>query len=529
MLWLQFFTELGLEMATLLAWLGNTDLRAATAEGEFGPGEGGLGPILGAVCGGQYSRVYLLSNHGLGQTEIYVAWLRRQFDGEITVQHAPLTSPTAFDEIYLAARKALDLVTSAEPGQAPVVHLSPGTSAMAAVWILLVKTRYPARLIESSREKGVREVNIPFELAAEFSPLDHSRGEEALLRLIEATPPAAAEFSAILHRSPVMQKTIALANRVAQREVPVLIMGESGTGKELFARAIHNASSRHRGPFVAVNCGAIPVELVDAELFGHEKGAFTGAGALRTGYFEAAEGGTLFLDEIGELPLQSQVRLLRALQEKEITRIGASRPISTNVRVISATNRTLSDEVKAGRFREDLFHRLAVGVLQLPPLRAREGDISLLIDSLLEEINSEASVVAGYEPKRLSVAGRKRLLQHNWPGNVRELHNTLTRASIWAEGETILEQDIVDSLALSVGVASDAILGRPINDGISLPDIMGEVAHHYLMRALDASGGNKSDAARLLGLGSHQTLSNWMAKYGVGSGSGVAGRGSAES
>lgn len=500
-------------MTTLIAWIGNTDLRAATSAQEEGPG-----PILSAIRNDHYELVYLLSNHAASAGERFVAWLKLEFGGKVTIQQTPLSSPTAFAEIYLAAKQALDAVTKDGTGLAPVVHLSPGTSAMAAVWILLVKTRYQARLIESSREQGVREVNIPFELAAEFSPPKYTSEDAALIRLAEAAPPESAEFSAIVHRCPAMTKTVALAHRMAQHDVPVLVLGESGTGKELFARAMHHASSRHLGPFVAVNCGAIPLDLVDAELFGHEKGAFTGAGSTRAGYFESAQGGTLFLDEIGELPLSSQVRLLRALQQKEVTRVGATRPIRTNVRIIAATNRILANEVRSGRFREDLFHRLAVGVLMLPPLREREGDISLLIDSLLGAINAEAATHSGHTPKKLSVAGRKRLLQHNWPGNVRELHNTLTRASIWADGDLILEQDIVDTLALSIGDAKDAILGRPLEHGLSLPDLIGEVASHYLTRALDVTNGNKSDAARILGLGSHQTLSNWLEKYGVGRG-----------
>lgn len=500
-------------MSTLVAWLGNTDLRAAAGGHEEGPG-----PILSAVRSDQYTSIYLLSNHDVDQGERFVAWLRHEFAGKITKQQVALSSPTAFAEIYVAAKQALELVSKEHPGHPPVVHLSPGTSAMAAVWILLVKTRYPARLIESSREQGVRDVSIPFELAAEFAPHGQTKEDAALMRLVEAAPPESAEISAIVHRCPVMTKTVALAWRMAQRDVPVLVLGESGTGKELFARAMHHSSARRHGPFVAVNCGAIPPDLVDAELFGHEKGAFTGAGAARAGYFEAAQGGTLFLDEVGELPLPSQVRLLRALQQKEITRVGATRPIQTNIRIIAATNRILAEEVREGRFREDLFHRLAVGVLMLPPLREREGDISLLIESLLDTINKEAASQAGHAPKTLSVAGRKRLLQHSWPGNVRELHNTLTRASIWADSDVITEQDIVDALALSVGGAKDAILGRPLEQGVSLPDILKEVAFHYLQRALEEAGGNKSDAARLLGLGSHQTLSNWLEKYGAGRG-----------
>lgn len=397
-----------------------------------------------------------------------------------------------------------------------VYHLSPGTPAMAAIWLLLAKTTHPARLIETSRERGVREVNVPFELSAEFTPSTDRRADEALARLMQGLPPESPAFTSIIHRCAAMKRTVAMAHRLALRNVPVLIQGESGTGKELFARAIHRASSRAGQPFVAVNCGAIPQELVDAELFGHEKGAFTGASAARLGYFESAHSGTLFLDEIGELPLASQVRLLRVLQEREVTRVGATKPKAIDVRVIAATNRVLPSEIHAGRFREDLFHRLAVGVLLLPPLREREGDVGLLIDSMLSSIDAEARSQPDYVHKKLDTAARNLLLRHSWPGNVRELHNTLLRAGIWATGSRITAEDIAASLAVTVPLKGESVLGRPLDQSVSLPGVMADVARHYLERAMAQTHGNKSEAARLLGLGSYQTLTNWLQKYGVG-------------
>ncbi len=255
------------------------------------------------------------------------------------------------------------------------------------------------------------------------------------------------------------------------------------------------------------------LELIDSELFGHEKGAFTGAHATRAGYFEAADGGTLFLDEIGELPQQSQVRLLRVLQEHEVTRLGASKSRKIDVRIVAATNRVLPEEVRAGRFREDVFHRIAVGILALPPLRNREGDINLLIDALLAQINREATSQPGFKHKVLSVSARNRLLRHAWPGNVRELHNALLRASIWAPWEEIAAEEVAEVLALTSSHTDDTILGAALGEAFSLPDLMGEVARHYLERAMAQSHGNKTEAAKLLGLGSYQTLTNWLAKY----------------
>lgn len=498
-------------MAILLAWLGNADLCAAEAEN---PDE--QGPILGALKAFPFDALHLLSDHSIQKTRAYAQWVGRQSSVPVMSHQAKLTSPTSFEEIFRAAVGVIDELKRTPPSGELTFHLSPGTPAMAAIWLLLAKTRCPAKLIESSREHGVKEVSIPFELSAEFAPVADKQADEALTRLMMGVPPESPAFTAIVHRCAAMKRTVAMAHRLAVRDVPVLIQGESGTGKELFARAIHQSSPRNAKPFVAVNCGAIPQELVDAELFGHEKGAFTGATAARAGYFESADGGTLFLDEIGELPLASQVRLLRVLQEREVTRVGATRAKPINIRVIAATNRVLPDEIREGRFREDLFHRLAVGVLLLPPLRQREGDLNILIDSMLDSINAEAASQPGYKHKKLDVSARNLLIQHSWPGNVRELHNTLLRASIWAVGDKITTQDVAESLAVTVTPKADTILGRPLDQAISLPDIIGDVARHYLERAMAQTHGNKSEAARILGIGSYQTLSNWLQKYGAG-------------
>ncbi len=495
-------------MPTLFAWLGNSDLRAA----EDGLGTD-FGPILMALGTGAYDRLVLLSDHGQQRTRSFVAWLSGKFTGATDVRYASLRSPTNFEDIYVAANEAVSATLSSSPELQMTFHVSPGTPAMASVWVLLAKAKYGASLIESSREHGVRPVVVPFDLAAEFLPVASKQADEALAHLVQGLPPAAPEFANIIHRCSAMKRVVAMAQRLALRDLPVLIQGESGTGKELFARAIHASSKRKDAPFVAVNCGAIPIELIDSELFGHEKGAFTGAHISRVGHFEAADGGTLFLDEIGELPLSSQVRLLRVLQEHEVTRLGASKPRKVDVRIVAATNRVLPEEVRAGRFREDVFHRIAVGILALPPLRNREGDLNLLIDALLDQVNREATSQPGFRHKVLTVGARKLLLRHAWPGNVRELHNALLRASIWAPGEKIAAEDVAEVLALTSSRADDAILDAALGERFSLPDLMAEVARHYLARAMKQSHGNKTEAAKLLGLGSYQTLTNWLLKY----------------
>jgi transcriptional regulator with PAS, ATPase and Fis domain len=295
----------------------------------------------------------------------------------------------------------------------------------------------------------------------------------------------------------------------------VLIECESGTGKELIARAIHQASARSEGPFIPVNCGAIPDELVESELFGHEKGAFTGADKLRIGYFEASQGGTLFLDESGELPIHVQVKLLRALQEKEIYRVGSTKPISFDARIISATNPDLLHEIKEKRFRDDLFYRIAVAIIKIPPLRERSGDVSLMIDFLLKQINKESENEPGYKHKKISAGAKNLMLQYAWPGNVRELQNTIMRAAIWSGEENISLEDIKEAMIPITLSSEDNLLNMSIKDGVNLPEIMGKVAQHYLKKAIDEANGNKTKAAQLVGLPNYQTFTNWLQKHNL--------------
>jgi sigma54-dependent transcription regulator len=279
----------------LVSWVGRTDLRAPT-EGQAV----GDGPIAQAVKARQFDDVCLLSDYDEPTVAPYVKWLRKCSSARLVVLHERLSGPTQFGEIYEAAVRGVQKALGEDPRNVALTfHLSPGTPAMAAVWILLGKTRFPAELLESSREHGVRTASVPFDISADFIPDLLREQDDRLRRGSAAEPPEAPEFADILHRSRVMSRLVQRARRVAVRNVPVLIEGESGTGKEMLARAIHRASPRRERPFVAVNCGAIPAQLVESELFGHERGAFTDAKESRRGYFEAANGGTLFLDEVG--------------------------------------------------------------------------------------------------------------------------------------------------------------------------------------------------------------------------------------
>ena len=500
----------------LVAWIGKTDHEAG--EGVSGATQG---PIAGALLGAhRFDKVYLLTNYPHARSVVFCTWLEEitgYLPDQVELYDIDLPSPIDYAAIYdgvcsnlLAARLPRDDVEL-------TFHLSPGTPAMAAIWIILSKTRFPARLIQTSRERGIESVDFEFDLASDFLPEFLDRSSARIERLAASPVGAIAqEFAAIIHQSTVMREQIELAHRVAVYDVPVLILGESGTGKELFARAIHATNPKRKdAPFVPVNCGAIPIELANSELFGHVKGAFTGAVKSHDGYFTQADGGTLFLDEIGDLPLDAQVRLLRVLQNKEVTPVGSGTAQKVDVRIVAATHRDLVADVVAGRFREDLFHRLAVGIIRLPPLRERTGDLDVLIDLFLRAFNDDARDRPEAQQKVLSMPARKRLHAHEWPGNVRELQHTLLRAAIWSPGESIEARDVESSI-LQVRKNRDVVLDQPISQGVELQQLLDRVAHHYVERALKHTGHKKAAAAKLLGFANHQTLHNWIKRLGVG-------------
>ncbi|MCK7576163.1 MAG: sigma-54 dependent transcriptional regulator [Chromatiales bacterium] len=500
-------------MRILMSWVGQTDLKAAAGDKTVG-----LGPIGQAAKACNLDRIVLLCNYPQTQSAGFLPWITQQTTAAVELTPVSLSRPTHFGEIYQAVTKTLATVLQRFGDEARLTfHLSPGTPAMAAVWILVAKTRHGAELIESSPQDGVRTAEIPFEISAEFIPDVYRQADRDLVRLGAGQAEAVPEFSDIIHQGPAMQRVIERARRVAARQVPVLIEGESGTGKELLARAIHHASPRREHSFVAVNCGAISRELAESEFFGHRRGAFTGATSDRRGYFEEADGGTLFLDEIGELPLDLQVKLLRVLQEGQVTRVGTTQPRAVDVRLVAATNRSLAAEVTAGRFRGDLFFRLAVALIQVPPLRERPGDFTRLVDHLLARLNHDNATDPGWQAKRLTPAAINRLIRHSWPGNVRELSNTLTRAALWATGDTLTEPDIEEALLElpNTATTADGLLDHPVEHGVDLPDLMRRLASHYLAAAMQTTGGNKTRAAELLGLSSYMTLTNWLNKYGL--------------
>ena len=336
-------------------------------------------------------------------------------------------------------------------------------------------------------------------LLAVAHALDQSRLRREVARLGRSA--MAAGLSGFLGASQPIQDLLALVLRAAQSRHPVLITGESGTGKELVARAIHQASGR--GAFVAVNCGALPEQLLESELFGHEKGAFSGADRAKPGLFEAADGGVLLLDEIADLPLTLQPKLLRALENGEVRRVGATESRNLDVRVIAATNRDLDAEVQAGRFREDLFYRLNVLHISTPPLRERAADIPLLAEHFLQRDTAEGEE---QRPRRISPEAMALLTTYPWPGNVRELRNAIQRASVVTVGEEVRPEDLPARIREASRAAP--LVGDSADRALPLRD----VERLYILEVLRQAGGNKSRAAELLGL-DRKTLYRKLEEY----------------
>jgi two-component system, NtrC family, response regulator AtoC len=304
-------------------------------------------------------------------------------------------------------------------------------------------------------------------------------------------------FEDLLAKSPSMQHVFKTVQKIADYKTTALITGESGVGKELVARAIHRRSSRRGEPFIPINCGAIPENLLESELFGHRKGAFTDATSDRAGLFEQANGGTLLLDEIGELPLALQVKLLRVLQEETIRRLGDNRDMKVDVRILAATHRDLAAETKAGRFREDLFYRINVLAIPIPPLRDRREDIPLLIDHFVARNNARF----GTHIRGLDTEARRQLLEYGWPGNVRELENTVERAMVLAEGDVLTADDLPERIR----EARDPVQLQLTSGELSIKKTARIIEEILIRRALQKTRGNRTKAAEVLEI-SHRAL-----------------------
>jgi Nif-specific regulatory protein len=391
--------------------------------------------------------------------------------------------------------------------------------------------------VEAIKAGAFDYIEKPFEQDSIHAIVDKALGQAAANRMaprqalyVPSETEAKGKFG-LIGQSAEMHSIFSIIERVADTPSTVLITGESGTGKELVAKALHEQSSRKNGPFIKINCAAIPKTLMESELFGYEKGAFTGATSSKPGRFELADIGTLFLDEIGEIPVEMQVKLLRAIQESEFERVGGLKTIKVDVRLITATNRDLEQEIQRGNFREDLYYRLNVVPLQIPPLRKRTGDIPLLVQHIIKKFNERLKkTITGIADDALAA-----LEQHNWPGNIRELENVIERTILFCKGERIERADLQLALseqpALSRTTSSGAM--APIVDDDhdkaapsehadstsgSLKDIVraetSRVERELIVKALDETGGNVTQAARLLKI-SRKSLQMKMKELGL--------------
>ena len=392
----------------------------------------------------------------------------------------------------------LDLGLPDERGEALLPKLS--VSAPGSPVVVLTAEDDVERVVECMRLGALDFVPKPFDRQRLLTSIGNACRQGRLHARIADLSDALREntgFARVLGDSSALRAAVKLLRKAAGSDVTVLIQGESGTGKEVAARAIHAESARRSGPFVAVNCGAIPEALIESELFGHEKGAFTGAAAARHGLFEQADGGTVFLDEIGELRLDLQVRLLRVLQERKVVRLGSTKPRAVNLRVLAATNRDLKAMVGTRDFREDLYYRLAVFPVLLPPLRERGDDVLLLARAFLSRFaQRHGASLVGFSP-----AAETALRSYRWPGNVRELENVIERAVLLEEGQEVSLGSLPDDVLGVLDLLPDPTVAAA-EPGELPPVLPFAVEEKRIVRnALEAAGWNVREAARLLGLG----------------------------
>lgn len=515
----------------LLSWIGTTDLLSMAADLDDAQREKVCeavafsemprkqdGPLRTLLRHEAFHQIHLLSNFKPFLNRLFGGWI----GGNPVIHTVKLDNPTDYAGIFAAVKYTLDSI-EISVGDEFVFFLSPGTPAMAATWILIGKSRHNVSFYQTHDGRAWK-TEIPYDVVASFVPELASAPDAGLQHLAAKAPAEIRGFERIIGTSKALRLAAGRAEKAAKRDVPVLILGESGTGKEMFARAIHDASHRRSGPFVAINCAAVPQALLESELFGHVKGAFTGASSNRDGAFTLADGGTVFLDEVGECPADMQAKLLRVLQPppgkgpcfREFTLVGSTTPVHSDVRIVAATNRSLMDEVASGDFREDLFYRLAVITLKLPPLRDRKTDIPPLVDALLDEINADfRSQEPGYRDKSLSDAAKRFVHGYHWPGNVRQLRNTLVEAAVMSAGDSIGVGDIKAAVADVPGTRAESVLDQPLGDGFSLQKLLEDIQRQYLDRAMEEARGVKKRAAELLGIMNYQTLDAQIKRLNV--------------
>jgi DNA-binding NtrC family response regulator len=519
----------------LFSWIGYADIqamasslpqaeRAEVLRGLDPPARlpSGNGPVKDLLAREQFDEVHLLSQFHSVKNNRYLKWL----GGTPVLHPVELTTPSDFAHIFKVVDAELATVvrTPRRDKLDLCMLLSAGNRTMTAIWLFLGKSKYSPTTFFQTHQGSSWVTDVPFDLVVDFVPQVLRGADANLQRLASQSPQEVAGFEDIAGDSRGIRLAVGRARRAASRDVPVLILGESGTGKEMFATAIHQASPRQGKPFLSINCAAVSRELLESELFGHKKGAFTGAISDRDGAFTEADGGTLFLDEVSECDPAMQAKLLRVLQPapktdpccREFYRVGESTPTASNVRVIAATNCDLPTALNQHQFREDLYYRLAVITIKLPPLRDRRGDIPMIVSKLLSQIERDFKHrEPGFKQKTISSSAMQFVKKHYWPGNVRQLYNALVQAAVMTDEDVIDHRDIVDAIAEVQGKSPFNALDLPLGEGFSLDDHLAEIQRHYLARAMYEAGGVKKRAAALLGIKNYQTLAARLERFEI--------------
>lgn len=468
-----------------------------------------LGPILSLVGEKSFDKVVLFSTPNTEKnTTATEKALHTLYSGLIVeVHHLPLDDPIDYFGILRSLRTAFGEINERNADVNYFISVTSGTPQMHACWVLLAASgEIPARILNVPPTRFIsKDRPLISEMNLASSDLPTVRPS---LYASEDQGAATADFNTVVQElgiigdHPAMRHALETGATLAATNFPILILGETGTGKELFARFIHYLSGRPREKFVPLNCAAIPAELVESVLFGHKKGAFTGATSDQEGKFDEADGGTLFLDELGELPLQAQSKLLRVLQDGVVEPLGARRAHKVDVRTIAATNQNISKAIQQGKFREDLYYRLNVGEIVLPPLRERRSDIPKIALHMLDRINRNLR-----KQKRFSQDALSRLQRHNWRGNVRDLENTIERSLL------LCRKDVIDAddLLISEPTASrDPLSSLPEPyPNFSMDEYLSSARKQLMLRALEIAKNNQSEAARLLGI-SPQAVSKFL-------------------
>lgn len=457
------------------------------------------GPILSVLKAKTFQSVYLFDTPATREASSNTKEAIKNLYPECTVHvlDMKLSDPTNYHDIFRGLKEFALTIQEEHKHAKFYISVASGTPQMHACWVLLAASgEIPAKILHVRPPRFVtkdRPLISEIELSSDEFPSVRFKSSSFTIDEHEMDVDSVRAQLGIVGDHPAMLKALEMGAMLASSLAPILITGETGTGKELFARYVHALSGRPQDTFVAVNCASIPEDLVESILFGHKKGAFTGAVNDQTGKFDAAHKGTLFLDELGELPLPAQAKLLRVLQDGIVEPIGQSKGHAVDVRIVAATNRELRKQIRQGSFREDLYYRLNVGEIKLPSLRERRSDIPKLVLHILDRLNGSLK-----RQRRLTTDALSRLQAHNWDGNIRDLENVIERSVRLSRVEVLDASDLLITEPITYADPLDA-LPEPY-EGFSLDEFLGSARKQMILRALEAANGNQSQAARMLGV-----------------------------